>query len=297
MKIGNTDIRTPSEDRYSYDLDWRAQIAHALVEQKIHHRCSIAVDPMIRLMVQALKGTGRRNPTSDHIRVVIQLHQHREIKLFVEAALLTRASNDRIAKDIDADPEVIRLFESLYFNVREKDGAPRNMAVMAISMHLDQDAEENPIKHMFYSAAIRGGYSMLQQMLSMHQSDQNSVAITASALVDRELNRRLLQGELTTSDLIRLRSVQIADERMLHETGQRGSSYSEGMELVKNLLQAMAPMVLDAASNPDDHNSADRMREAENRITNTSIQDAGPVAGHDEINAMLKAKYSKVTAP
>jgi hypothetical protein len=116
-----------------------------------------------------------------------------------------------------------------------------------------------------------------------------------SMLIEKELNRRLLQGGPQTRDLVRLRSTYIAQERMLYETGQR-TTRDEGMALVRQLLQFFAPKMAEAVAENDDKEAVERIRLAQGRINSTPVEDKGPAAGHDRINMQLAAKFASVTA-
>ena len=128
-------------------------------------------------------------------------------------------------------------------------------------------------------------------------SEQGRLDRTAETLVEQELIRRLLMGEMRNADLIRLRGTQIAGERMLYETGQKGSASSEGMELVQKILQACVPSVVAALEEKPDEAAVERLRKAEQRIAGVQVEDRGPAAAHADINAQLAAKFCCYAPP
>ena len=262
-------------------------------------------DDDVQTYVRCLRGSRQRSRALETCRRVDRLRQSASLRPLMEALLLTDADYSTIATHIGVEAECFRLFGSLFYDVRDAEGHPRPFQLIRIGLHLDAGGnveQQQDSGVAFKKAALRGGYPLLVSLLPVQSekgtsSEQGRLDRTAETLVEQELIRRLLMGEMRNADLIRLRGTQIAGERMLYETGQKGSASSEGMELVQKILQACAPSVVAALEEKPDEAAVERLRKAEQRIAGVQVEDRGPAAAHADINAQLAAKFCCYAPP
>jgi hypothetical protein len=135
----------------------------------------------------------------------------------VEAYLLTRASNRQISYETGISEGAIRYFELLYYNVRNRFGDPIHSQVLRVALELEAGKEPTSpaerIDRAMKKAAVEGDIHLLRTYLPPRRSGLSQGSF-AGTLVQRELNRRLLRGELSTGSLIKLRELEIAEDRM-----------------------------------------------------------------------------------
>lgn len=213
MKIGEREIITPREDRYAYDLDWRAQIVDAIAAGgKLPEKA--VLDVHMKDLLSCMDGT----PKPDiGCKSAMSVKASPMMSSIVEAYLLTRASNSQIYYETGIPDGAVYLFELLYYNVRTRFGDPLHSQVLRVALELEAGKQTTSSAEQFdrtlKKAAVDGDIQLLRSILPRRRSELSRGSF-AGTLVQRELNRRLLRGELSTSALIRLRGLEIAEDRM-----------------------------------------------------------------------------------
>ena len=223
MKIGEREIITPREDRYAYDLDWRAQIVDAIAAGgKLPEKA--VLDVHMKDLLSCMDGTPQPDLCSQG---AIAVKASPMMSLVVEACLLTRASPRQISYDTGIPEGVVCMFQLLYYNVRSRYDDPIQPQVLRVALDLDTGkgptSPADQIGRALKRAALEGDIHLLRTYLPQRRSGLSQGSF-AGTLVQRELNRRLLRGELSTSALIKLRGLEIAEDRMNLTLNQSGGA-------------------------------------------------------------------------
>ena len=135
----------------------------------------------------------------------------------VESYLLTRIGTIQISNETGLSIGGIALYEQLYFNVRNRYGDPLQPQLIRLAFELESAAEPatpaEKLERMLRKAALDGDIQLLRRCIP-HRRAAISTGSFAATLVQRELTRRMLRGELSTGSLIKLRELEIAEDRM-----------------------------------------------------------------------------------
>lgn len=290
MTVDDQIVVTPADDALFYDFDWRYLVAHHAIRSK--KLPSQASDSIVRTYIRYLKSVRRRDEEAETFRRAESLHADASWQTIIRACLLTNTGTAQIADDLGLPASAICCYERLFFNVRNDEDRPIKAQVLRMALKNEADTGQQE-RCRFINLAIEGGYVALIDNLPLITTSSGS-RLTAAELVDRELHRRLMRGDMRTSDIIRLKSIHVNEDRMLHETGQKGAP-DKGMELVRDILQLFAPEVAaDNLPKSDAESSIEGMLKAEGNIAETELDDLGPMAGAADINAQITAKFKHV---
>ena len=296
MIIGAIEIITPMDD-ILYELDWRAKAAQAIYENGGSSRLPAAIrdDAGIKAMLAVLKGSAKQ---SRSCLSAMSTHRSDSMRMVVEAMLLTRADAAQISKATGIEGDAVNMYESLFFNVRDRDAQPIPAQLMRIAADLEIGDEPDNARGRFQRAlrkAALQGFPLLMSLLPANRgSTEPEGAVSATTLVEQELNRRLLRGELSTSALLRLRSLQIDEVRMQYDT-RNGNSDNEGFELSRKLLALMAPAMvgLGQDENPDNEQARSSIRQAEEQIAQVDLNDKSDDAQR-HVAELLRLQFANV---
>ena len=214
MKIGEHEIRTPLEDKAGYDLDWRARIVEAVVASNVKMPKAYKNDFAMNALFACLAGAQKQDLGC---QAAMAIRSSPTMSRVVEAFLLTRASASQISNYTGLSNGGISQYEQLYFNVRNRYGDPIQSHLIRLAFELETANEPaTPAeKHerMLRKAALDGDIHLLQKCIPQRRA-AISTGSFAATLVQRELTRRLLRGELSIGSLIKLRELEIAEDRM-----------------------------------------------------------------------------------
>ena len=223
MKIGEHEVRTPLEDKAGYDLDWRAQIVEAVVASNVKMPKMYKNDYAMNALLACLTGARKQDLGCQS---AMAIRSSPTMSRVVEAYLLTRASTSQISNDTGLSNGGISLYEQLYFNVRNRYGDPIQSQLIRLAFELETAHEPatpaDKLDRMLRKAALDGDIHLLRRCIP-HRRAAISTGSFAATLVQRELTRRLLRGELSTGTLIKLRELEIAEDRMnlsLNKSGE-----------------------------------------------------------------------------
>lgn len=296
MKIGTTDIITPMDDLL-YELDWRAQVAQAVYEGGNGSRLPAAIrdDDGIKTLLAVLRGAAKQ---SRSCLSAMSIQRSDSMRMVLEAMLLTRADAAQIAAAIGIEVDAVIMYEALFFNVRDTDARPMPAQIMRIATDLEISGEPDNAREKFQRALRKAALQGFPLLMSLLPPDVGSTKpeapVSATTLVKQELNRRLLRGELSTSALLRLRSLQIDEVRMQYDT-RNGNTDNEGFELSRKLLALMAPAMVGLAqdANRDDEQARSSIRQAEEQIARVDIDDQSDAAQR-HVAELLRLKFANV---
>jgi len=296
MIIGTTEIITPM-DAILYELDWRAKVAHAVYKSGNGSRLPAALrdDNGIKTLVAVLRGGAK---LSQSCLSAMSIHRSDTMRMVLKAMLLTRADAARIAAAIGIEGDAVNMYEALFFNVRDANARPFPAQIVRIAADLDIAGEPDNAQERFRRAlrkAALQGFPLLMSLLPANQgTEMPEESVSATTLVEQELNRRLLRGELSTGALLRLRSIQIHEVRMKYET-QKGNMDNEGFELSRKLLALMAPAMVgqNQDRNRDDAEARSRIRQVEKQIAQVNLDDRSEDA-QQHVAELLRLKFANV---
>lgn len=223
MKIGEHEVRTPREDKIGYDLDWRARIVEAVVASNVKMPKEYKENMAMNALFACLTGAGKQDPGCLGAMSVKASPMMRRV---LEAFLLTRAGAPQIYEETGIPVGVIDFYERLYFNIRTFCGDPLQSQVLRLALDLESSPEPTTpaeqIGRAMMKAAIDGDVQLLRTFIPQRRAGVSQGSF-AGTLVQRELNRRILSGKLGTGALIKLRSLEIAEDRMnlsLNKSGE-----------------------------------------------------------------------------
>lgn len=298
MKLGGIDIITPADDAILYDLDWRSMVAQAAADNGVA-RLPVAVrkDGDIKALLACLK---RAANMSNSCLAATSIRRS-SLRPVAEAMLLTDAGNAQIAAATGFDPEAVRFYEALFFNVRDKNGVPKPPQLMRMATDIESHGEpagaQEKFTHALATAALRGGYPMVASLLPDQRPANGSRPL--SRMVEAELHRRLLRGELSTSALLRMRDLDIAEARMKHDTGQDDDDgyKAQYIKLMQFILGQMKPKMADSSSDipqePAQANPGVSISEAEANIAKVQVQEY-QVRKNEELQQFIRQKFADV---
>lgn len=303
MRVGETEIRTPDEDRIGFDLNWRWRMANALADlESAGARAPIATDPDVRKLVRHLMLRRKSNPNVavklDAFDRVIAWHGTQTGAL-VESFLIGAVTCEEAALELGIAVADIRLYSCLFFDLRDDEGLRRPAIIMRISADL-QTMEAPDIAALLRKVALTSGIHGLRRFLNTGQQHRATEEPTLDELVEAELKRRLVAGELRTSDLTRLQANQIARQRLISETAAgKGPQLVESLKVVQYVLGLTAPTIVHPDRNQDRAEAADKEIQArfaaQKKIGATALTD-DPGKGEAALNKMINANFTKTKA-
>ena len=297
MNIATAEITTPMDDALLYDLEWRSKIAQAAFDNGIVRvPAAVRKDGDIQTLLACLKGAAKQNASC---LAAISIRRS-SLRPAMEAMLLTDVGNSQIAAAMGVDSKVVDFYEALFFNVRA-NGSPKPDQLMRMATDMESRGEPTGAQEKFQfalaSAALKGGYQMVAGLLPDNCS--TSASRPLSKMVTAELSRRLLRGELSTSALLRLRDLDIAEARMKHDTGQDDDDGYKGqyIKLMQFILGQMKPKMANSAPDvpiePEQARAGVSVSEAEANIARVQLPE-NPIGKSDEVHQFIKQKFADV---
>ncbi len=298
MHTGNVNIRTPDEDPLGYDLDWRWQMAKALVDlESTGEKAPLAADADVRKLVRHLMLRRRVGAICkpDAIDRVIGWHES-DARALIEAYLIGAVTCEEAALELDIAAADLRLYSCLFFDLRDDAGSIRPAIIMRLSAEI-QAIEVPDIAARLRKVALTGGTHGLRRFLCAGQTRKSVGEPSLDELVEAELKRRLVAGELRTGDLTRLQANAIARERMLKETDAgKGPQLIESLKVVQYVLGLTAPAMVRPDHNQDrvdaENNEIQARFAAHKGIGAVTVED-DPVKGVAALNRMIGDTFKK----
>ena len=234
MKIQGTIIVTPLEDPAGYSLDWRRQLAQACITTRLP--AQYARDQDLRAYLAHLRNrTQYPLGPDDKLRAFDRIdgwHEQGTGKL-LEAFLLTPAPCQEIARDLGLEAEEVLKYGSIHWSVRDQDHPVQGVLARLRAGLPREPAEDDRL----IRAALLGGLEGLRGQLGAREySDLN-------VMVEQELTRRVMAGELRTGDLIRLHGHDLMLKRMEIESRDGREQDQDAIRLLFEVLGRLAPQM------------------------------------------------------
>lgn len=298
MNIGNKTIRTPGEDPIGYSLSWRWEAAQAALELAVGGgRVPWIKDADVRPLIQHLQRR-QKHPIKDGekpttLDTVLGWKESPAAGL-IEAFIIAGPTIEDAARELGLPAEEMGLYARLYLDLYDSQGRRRGAVSMRILNDLAIQDEGDPGVRL-KKIALTGGLHGLRRVL---HTDVPTTEPSLDQLVEAELKRRLVAGELRAGDLVRLQANAIARERIvLDRKDDEPSEHTQGLDLVRSILVKMAPTVVQPDGSLDQveaSNQAIRSRLAAQRnIGATPLPDDNPDRGLAALNGLMAAQFKR----
>jgi hypothetical protein len=272
MTVNGIEIMTPVDDPIGFTMDWRHRVA-SVAERMLP---LMGRDPDLKACYQHLHQ--RPNPAFERI---VGWHGTMTGQL-VEAYLVTHSPHEAIAVELGLDAQDVRLYGQIFWAVRDTLDRPLQGVLLRLRAALPREPKEDD---RLMRAALLGGLEGLRGQLGTSKPGSD-----LSAIVEQELTRRAMAGELRTGDLIRLRGHDILLKKMEIESRDERVQDQSSAKLMFDILEALAPRmktVHQTAEQIATTNATIQGRlESQSLATGIGIpRDAG---GEKRLDAMLK---------
>ncbi|MEI7901530.1 MAG: hypothetical protein WCK89_14865 [bacterium] len=301
MRVGETEIITPGDDAIGYDLAWRWRMALALADlASAGEKAPAAADVDVRALVKHLMLRRKRKPgasiRSDAFDRVLAWHES-DTGALIEAYLIGAVTCEEAAAELGVAADDVRLYSCLFFDLRDDDGSIRPAALLRISAGL-QALEIPDAAARLRKVALTGGVYGLRRLLGVAQPRDAAGEPTLDELVEAELKRRLIAGELRTGDLTRLQANAINRERMLRDTGAggRNGDVVESIQVMQKILSLTAPVMVRPERTQEQMQATDaeiRAKfEVQRNIGATPLLDT-PEKGEAALDKLIAGNFTK----
>lgn len=254
MIINNETITTPLDDPVGYHLDWRSRVAKSCYKDLTKLPAALQRDQDIRAYVAHLRLRDRQPVGVNGVKPLDRLLGWRTSPLgrLLEASLLTQATLGEIGTSSGVDEADVRQYGRLWYAVRDDNEKPISSVLRRLRAELRSG---NGVFDTLKRTALMAGTPGLENLLDGSKSDD------LGALVDVELKRRLVAGELRNNDLISLQRNQFIRERLPIDSKPVDADMRAMAASMMALLSASAP-----------HLVMVEKTEAEHAVMNTEIQ-------------------------
>lgn len=298
MRIGDQEITTPDEDPVCYPLDWRWRMASVLESMgNDRAKSTFAMDTHVRKLVRHLTlGNKRKSdavPKPGALGRVIGWHDTIAGAL-VESFLLACETTGQAAGELGIDSDDVGYYSALFFDIRDEGGSVRPAILMRIRAEL-LSMEAPDMAARLRKAAITGGIAGLRRLLYAGKISAVAEEPTLDDMVENELKRRLVAGELRTGDLTRLQANLIARSRLNREEDDGKQQLRDNIRVMQNILSLTAPLMVKPDRTPEETQSTDdaiRARfEAQRNIGLTALTDDKD-KGIEALNKLMNRNFS-----
>ena len=320
MQIENVIITTPIDNPVQYAPDWRSRIAAVFAERPRirlpYEYAEYHDDPAIVSHADYLReSVGGRMLSKAHKRhrlasTWFQGNRTMDTRFRLEPLLLTPIGFDVISLDVGGgtvDPEVFRLYERLFFNVRTASG------MMHPSCHLrtyfatpdGPPGPTSPTEVIWRSVGANLGYDALASMWLW--SDAHGLSNRDPGYLLQEMwrvSQAMALGDIYSHrvnhmDLSMLMGRITDHERMRHETNSGTGEGAETTKVLMGILALAKPELILAAKTVDkqtilDQSIRDRVLSQRN-VHKQDVTDLGVEAGHEAVMAMLEQRVQEQT--
>jgi len=326
MQFATIDIKTPFDSPINYEPNWRFSVASALsttVNTKIIPgeivKDNIIIETSRYLKYIKLNGVGIPEIYKNYHTVTLwyEDNEPQAIKFYIEALLLTDRTYCGIADDMDISEDLVKLYEKLFFNIRDKNG--KLIKTHPLKMHFAfgdfasvEDIQAQRNKSNFYAepiewkvAAVQYGYPMLSAIWGLNKENTIEEAelqyYKTSLEISRELSlKRMMRGSISNFDINSAHNNYINFMRLKHDIEEDRKNLSPGGNsgtidiFGLKLLQMMAPKMIESVLTVEELEIQDKILQqkllAESNIKKTDITDHGVTVAVAEMNAGIKDK-------
>lgn len=223
MTVNGIEITTPADDPMGFALDWRYRVAGA-AERMLPQ---MGRDPDLKACYQHL----HQRPIPAFERIV-GWHGTMTGQL-VEAYLVTGSPVEAIAVELGLAAPDVRLYGQIFWAVRDTLDRPLQGVLLRLRAALPREPKEDD---RLMRAALLGGLEGLRGQLGTSKPGSD-----LSAIVEQELTRRAMGGELRTGDLIRLRGHELMLKKMEIDSRDERVQDQSATQLLFEMLEKMAP--------------------------------------------------------
>jgi len=328
MNIYGKIVQTPYDETYpDYDPNWRSLVAQYWAESEGNWTPPpfINDDEYIRKHLEYLRyelSHRTDNPPLEFWRVSPALqpfkmahtwHERVErndfIRFKLEPLLLTGASIDTVAHDIGGQytpPEVLNIYEKLYFNIRDTDGKLTESCHICMRFAFDGNAELNdrvPTSTIWKVCAYQLGYTGIHTMWHTRKpygTYEDDTLFTSELLrmIKSTMITRLVRGDVNTFDLNSMLGQYVNYENMIINRGVAGVDKEDSSRvLVSKILRAMAPKIIDTALTVDQQaEKTEKIRSkvmASRAVLLQQGYDAGVDVGNAAVNKALNRRVAE----
>lgn len=271
MQIHKQDIITPVDDPIQYDAEWRHKTAVSLLGS---HRSvdslyvDVVEDPYVLLHREYLKASRNGSGLPYDMRNNHIAHgwfskpSNLDIRARIEPLLLTGAPYESIALDIgggDIDSDVIKIYERLYFPVRDKDGALHKSCWLRTRFTNEGVGSPNDLKdspRLWKLVASQLGYKAIVFMWMWEGNWQTKKGLNflseAWRAAQSLMLSRLMSQSVRDFDLNNFLGRYTDHERMKHDTaGKDDQRYAPLVEQFNQVLSLVSPEVYNNAKDVD----------------------------------------------
>lgn len=322
MNVGNTVVITPYDTPVDYQPDWRHCIATAMsdmltVADLPEEDTDIIIKHMRFMKCNRPDGSNKKQPAEykDH-KIVFEWYADdgatNSIKHYLEALLLTDRSYKEIAADLSVKWQQVRLYEQLFYNIRDEDGNDTQAKILKLRFAGRENQTGNLARYTDWKkAAASLGYHVLLAAWGYHILDDDVQLQIQRLLVagTRGLSAmRIVRGEINNFDINGLTKNYVDTLRLEHEKEQAnqernklsGGSNSPLKSAWYMLLQDLGPrMVVPAATEAEMRLKQVGLRnklQAQQNIDNVQLEDKGPQA-IQEFSATVRKQLTEGTPP
>ena len=280
MQLGQTTINTPKDDPTRFDPDWRHRLSMAWVANPSykwsseylpykHDRAINQQRHFLRLVAEADSARKELVVPKElrYHKLVLRWYKGRELastKFSLEPLLLTAVNYHTIALDLggaDLDPEIVGLYERLFFNIRDKDCKLHESCCLRTTFALPDGVQANgqtPQERQWRAAAAQygyGGYVTMRRILNPHGlvelSDLDYMSVEAWRTAQAIMLQRLLVGEVSNEDTISLMGQVINFSKVKQERNGGSDETKELASLMSDMLTMTAPKMVEVTRSVD----------------------------------------------
>ena len=317
MNIGNIAVITPYDTPVDYQPDWRHCVSTAMADLiGIADLDTDDADIIIRHMrfmkCNRLDNDRSKLPADykDH-RITFDWYNDdgiaNSIKHYLEALLLTSKSYKEIATDLGVTWQQVRLYEQLFYNIRDDNGEDTKAKILKLRFANSRNNQADGFGRYvdWKRAAVSLGYNILLAIWGWETSEENDLAIqrilvsgtrgtTAMRIIRGEINNFDINGLISNyNDRIRIaHEHQEAEDLNKLSTGA-GSPLKSAWYV---LLQDLSPkMVASVTTNEEMSLNSAGLRnklQAQHNIDKVEVEDKRPQAIAD-FSATLKKQLTE----
>jgi hypothetical protein len=303
-------IATP-HDNCIFAPDWRWQAARHLSQPGTPMKLNRAAikDAWVGTAVKYLRATGKNSRMSEDEKALwrrtVQLTEDvslQNIRHTVEALLLTDAPPEALAADTGLPISEIRLFERLFFNVRDDDGRmvlrPLQRQFFATQGAL-KTQRQLPPHLMWRRIAVEAGYTALVRVLQLGSgswSEAKNVDLVQSAIdMGRsDVMAQMASGELNAAAVHRMEFNRLREKQLRLLVGEEKGE-TEAREILLKVLQAMAPSMVEFRPIKESQDEAQQSAPQLNaQIHETKVTDIGYEAGAEAMAMAVRNKLAPI---
>lgn len=313
MNIGSIIVITPYDSPVDYQPDWRHAIATAMADLVCASEIAEEDSDIILRHMRFMK---RNRVTNDKSKLPKEYKDHKitfdwyaddgvanSFKYFLEALLLTNRTYKEIAEDLGITWQQVRLYEQLYYNIRDDEGMDKSARVLKLRFANTRKA--NQVGDMarytdWKRVAASLGYNVLMALWGWH-THEDDIAIQRDLVAGtRALSAgRIIRGEINNFDINGLTKNYNDRLRLEHEKESANiarGQLSDGSSPLKSawymLLQDLGPRMVPATVTEEElrlkQAGLRNKLQAQQNINDVEVEDRGSQAIADFSASMRK---------